>query len=40
MTRQLLLETFMLPNSVIHQQNFWIERKKMAAICILAMFTS
>ena len=27
MTRQLLLETCMLPNSVIHQQNVWIEKK-------------
>ena len=27
MTWQLLLETVMLPNSVIHQLNFWIERK-------------
>jgi len=27
MTQQLLLATFMQPNSVIHQPNFWIERK-------------
>ena len=27
MTWQLLLETVMLPNSVIHQPNVWIERK-------------
>jgi len=27
MTQQLLLATFMQPNSVIHQSNFWIERK-------------
>ena len=27
MTQQLLLELFMLPNSVIHQLNFWINRK-------------
>ena len=27
MTRQLLLETFMLPNSGFHQPNVWIERE-------------
>ena len=27
MTRKLLLETFLQPNIVIHQPNFWMERK-------------
>jgi len=35
MTQQLLLEIDMQPNIVIHQPNFWIERKNVDSLRFL-----